>query len=152
MTLGGEGQLLALLKVEKLSWPRGLEHYIDAGSEAGKKLADIRRRFDNSKRYLRAGSCTQQDVNNIVLEARALMQEMGLSLDFNAKVAQVSVQTLKSVGKAQASNKASLQLAKALVQELHASDQHLSDAAAGASDLTNSLADTDSLVAVPNAA
>ena len=91
LTLGGgnEGQTRARdtkpLEVEQ--WPRGLATVFEPDSEQGKKIAALKKRHDNAKRYLRAGAGSASAANAILAEVKALMCTNGIDMS-SGKMAQ----------------------------------------------------------------
>ena len=92
LTLGGgnEGQTRARdtkpLEVEQ--WPRGLATAFAPDSEQGKQIAALKKRHDNAKRYLRAGTGSASAANAILAEVKALMYTNGIDMS-SGKMAQV---------------------------------------------------------------
>ena len=91
LTLGGgkEGQTRAHdtkpLEVEQ--WPRGLAAAFAPDTEQGKQIAALKKRHDNAKRYLRAGTGSASAANAILAEVKALMYTNGIDMS-SGKMAQ----------------------------------------------------------------
>ena len=99
LTLGGgnEGQTRARdtkpLEVEQ--WPRGLAAAFAPDSEQGKQIAALKKRHDNAKRYLRAGTGSASAANAILAEAKALMYTNGIDMS-SGKMAQARAMAKRS--------------------------------------------------------